>query len=302
MEKTSKARKFRELMNAPEILVAPSAWDALSATVIQQAGFPAVHMTGSGTSASVLGMADLGFVSLAEQVGHARNIAFAVDVPVFADADTGYGNAMSVWRTTREYEEAGLVGYHLEDQVTPKRCGHYEGKQLISTREMVGKIEAAVDARKDEDFTIIIRTDARESFGLDEAIRRSREYIAAGADCIFLEAMLNVDEMKRARDEINAPLLANMVEGGKTPWLTTKQLEEIGYNLVIYPLSGWMATVSILRKLYAELLKTGTTQGFWDKQDMHMTFAELFDVVGYSKFSEMEKRFVLADDDGTDDT
>ncbi|MER8224379.1 carboxyvinyl-carboxyphosphonate phosphorylmutase [Streptomyces sp. NPDC094143] len=293
----TKARTFRELMNAPEILVVPSAYDALSAKVIQQAGFPAVHMTGSGTSASMLGLPDLGFTSVSEQATNAKNIVLAVDdLPVIMDADAGYGNAMSVWRATREFERVGIVGYHLEDQVNPKRCGHLEGKRLISTEEMIGKIEAAVEARVDEDFTIIARTDARESLGLDEAIRRSREYLAAGADCIFLEAMLDVDEMKRVRDELDAPLLANMVEGGKTPWLTTKELEAIGYNLAIYPLSGWMAAASVLRKLFAELRDAGTTQKFWDDMGLKMSFAELFEVFEYEKISELEARFVRDQD------
>ncbi|MCX4881499.1 carboxyvinyl-carboxyphosphonate phosphorylmutase [Streptomyces sp. NBC_00847] len=292
----TKARTFRELMNAPEILVVPSAYDALSAKVIQQAGFPALHMTGSGTSASMLGLPDLGFTSVSEQATNAKNIVLAVDVPVIMDADAGYGNAMSVWRATREFERVGIVGCHLEDQVNPKRCGHLEGKRLISTEEMTGKIEAAVEAREDGDFTIIARTDARESLGLDEAIRRSREYLAAGADCIFLEAMLDVDEMKRVRDEIDAPLLANMVEGGKTPWLTTKELEAIGYNLAIYPLSGWMAAASVLRKLFAELRDAGTTQKFWDDMGLKMSFAELFEVFEYEKISELEARFVRDQD------
>lgn len=292
----TKASTFRKLMNDPEILVVPSAYDALSAKVIEQAGFQAVHMTGSGTSASMLGLPDLGFTSVSEQATNAKNIVLAVDKPVIMDADAGYGNAMSVWRATREFEHAGIVGYHLEDQANPKRCGHLEGKRLISTEEMIGKIGAAVEARVDADFTIIARTDARESLGLDEAIRRSHEYLAAGADCIFLEAMLDVNEMKRVRDEIDAPLLANMVEGGKTPWLTTKELEALGYNLVIYPLSGWMAAASVLRKLFAELRETGTTQAFWEKQGLQMTFPELFEVFEYAKISELEARFVRDQD------
>lgn len=288
----TKAHAFRELMLAPEILVVPSAYDALSAKVIEQAGFPAVHMTGSGTSASMLGLPDLGFTSVSEQATNAKNIVLAVDLPVIMDADAGYGNAMNTWRATREFERAGIVGYHLEDQVNPKRCGHLEGKRLISTEQMIGKIEAAVEARTDPDFTIIARTDARESLGLREAIRRSREYIAAGADCIFLEAMFDVDEMKQVRDALDCPLLANMVEGGKTPWLTTQELEAIGYNLAIYPLSGWMAAASVLRKLFAELRDTGTTQGFWDKMGLKMTFPELFEVFEYSRISELEQRFV----------
>jgi carboxyvinyl-carboxyphosphonate phosphorylmutase len=293
----SRASTFKEMMLAPEILVVPSAYDALSAKVIEQAGFPAVHMTGSGTSASMLGMPDLGFTTITEMAWNAKNICLAVDLPVIMDIDAGYGNAMNTWRCVREFEQAGIVGGHLEDQVVPKRCGHLEGKRLISTEEMTGKLEAAAEARRDPDWTIIARTDAREKLGLDEAIRRSKEYVAAGADCIFLEAMLTVDEMKKVRDSIDAPLLANMVEGGKTPWLTTDELEKIGYNLAIYPLSGWLAATSILRKMFAELRDTGTTQNFWDKYGLKMSFAELFEVFEYSKISELEARFVVKDDD-----
>lgn len=286
------ARTFRELMEAPEILVVPSAYDALGAKVIEQAGFSAVHMTGSGTSASMLGLPDLGFTTITEMASNAKNITQAVDLPVIMDIDAGYGNAMNTWRCFREFERVGIVGGHLEDQAVPKRCGHLEGKTLITTTEMVGKIEAAVEARVDPDFVIIARTDARESLGLDAAIARSREYIAAGADCIFLEAPLSVDEMKKVRDELDIPLLANMVEGGKTPWLTTKELEAIGYNLSIYPLSGWMAAASVLKALYTELRETGTTQGFWPRTGLGMSFEDLFEVFDYSHISELEKRFV----------
>ncbi|MEU8231227.1 carboxyvinyl-carboxyphosphonate phosphorylmutase [Actinoplanes sp. NPDC048791] len=289
----SRASKFKEMMLAPEILVVPSAYDALSAKVIAQTGFQAVHMTGSGTSASMLGLPDLGFATITEMATNAKNITLAVDLPVIMDIDAGYGNAMNTWRCVREFERAGIVGGHLEDQVVPKRCGHLEGKRLISTREMIGKIEAAVEAREDPDWTLIARTDAREKLGLDEAIKRSKEYAAAGADCIFLEAMLSVDEMKRVRDEIDVPLLANMVEGGKTPWLTTAELEAIGYNLAIYPLSGWMAAASILRKMFAELRDKGTTQEFWDAYGLRMTFPELFEVFEYEKLSALEERFVV---------
>jgi len=293
----SRAKQFKDLMLAPEILVVPSAYDALSAKVIEQAGFPAIHMTGSGTSAAMLGLPDLGFATITEMAWNAKNICLAVDLPVIMDIDAGYGNAMNTWRCVREFERAGIVGGHLEDQVVPKRCGHLEGKRLISTKEMTGKIEAAVEARTDPDWVLIARTDAREKLGLDEAISRAKEYVRAGADCIFLEAMLNVDEMKRVRDEIDAPLLANMVEGGKTPWLTTRELQDLGYNLAIYPLSGWYAATTILRKVFAALRDEGTTQDFWARNDLRMSFDELFEVFDYSRISELEARFVVKNDD-----
>ncbi|WP_206795413.1 carboxyvinyl-carboxyphosphonate phosphorylmutase [Amycolatopsis sp. MtRt-6] len=291
----SRARRFREMLNAPEILVVPSAYDALSARVIDQAGFDAIHMTGSGSSASILGFPDLGFTQIPEMAQHAKNIVLCTGLPVICDADAGYGNAMNTWRTMREFERAGIVGFHLEDQVNPKRCGHLEGKRLISVEEMTGKIEACVAAREDPDFTLIARTDAREALGMDEAIRRAKVYLSAGADCVFLEAPLSVDELKRVRDEIDAPLLANMVEGGKTPWLTSQELEAIGYNVVIYPLSGWMAAASVLRQVMAELKTKGTTQDYWKRMGLSMTFEELFEVFDYSRFAQLEERFVRGD-------
>ncbi|HKR12803.1 MAG TPA: carboxyvinyl-carboxyphosphonate phosphorylmutase [Pyrinomonadaceae bacterium] len=284
--------KMKQLLLSDKIAVVPSAYDGLSAKVIEQAGFEAIHMTGSGSSASLLGIADLGFTTISEMATHAKNMCLAVDVPVIADADTGYGNALNVIRTIRELEQAGIVGVHIEDQVTPKRCGHLEGKTLISTEEMVGKIQAAVEARRDPDFLIIARTDAREGLGLDEAIRRANEFHEAGADCIFVESPHSPEEMREVRKRVKAPLLANMVEGGKTPWLTYQELEKLGYDIVIYPLSGWMGAAVVVREIMKELQETGTTQGFWEKKNMKMTFAELFDTLGYGKIREYEEKFI----------
>lgn len=288
-----KTTELKRMIEDPEILVVPSAYDQLSAKVIEKSGFRAVHMTGSGTSASLLGYPDMGFTTIAEMATHAKNMVLSVDLPVIVDADSGYGNALNVTRTVREFERAGVAGIHIEDQVTPKRCGHLEGKRVIGVDEMVGKIEAAVDARDDDDFQIIARTDAREAFGMEDALERSKRYVDAGADCIFFEAPLSVDEMRRVRDEIGAPLLANMVEGGKTPWLTAKELEALGFNLVIFPLSGWMAAAAVLQEMLRELHETGTTQGFWDRMNLHMTFEELFDVFDYPKFQGLEDRYVV---------
>jgi carboxyvinyl-carboxyphosphonate phosphorylmutase len=289
----NKTTQLKELILGPDILVAPSAYDALSAKVIEKAGFDAVHMTGSGSSASLLGLPDMGFTTISEMATHAKNMVLAVDVPVFVDADSGHGNALNTMRTVREFERAGLAGMHIEDQVTPKRCGHLEGKRVIPMEEMVGKIEAAVAAREDEDFQIIARTDARECIDMEEALRRANAYVDAGADCIFFEAPLSPDEMRRVRAEVDAPLLANMVEGGKTPWLTAPELEEIGYDLVIYPLSGWKAAAVVLRELMGELRDTGTTQGFWQRIGLDMTFEELFEVFDYERIQAFEDRYVV---------
>jgi carboxyvinyl-carboxyphosphonate phosphorylmutase len=290
--KPSKAAQMKRLLLADRIAVVPSAYDGLSAKVIEHAGFDAVHMTGSGSSASMLGLPDLGFATVSEMSEHGKNITLATDLPVIADADTGYGNALNVIRTIREFERAGIVGVHIEDQVTPKRCGHLEGKSLISTDEMAGKIEAACAAREDPDFLVIARTDAREQLGLDVAIDRANEYVAAGADCIFLESPHSPEEMREVRSRVKGPLLANMVEGGKTPWLTYQQLEGLGYQIVIYPLTGWMGAAVILRELMRELKDTGTTQGFWERTNMRMTFAELFEVFDYSRIQRLEHRYV----------
>lgn len=289
------ATKMKKLINNPKIVQVPSAYDGLAAKVIEHAGFDAIHMTGSGSSASILGMPDIGFTAISEMAEHAKNMCLVVDVPVICDADTGYGNAMNVWRTIREFERAGIVGCHLEDQVTPKRCGHLEGKRLISKEEMVGKILAADDAREHPDFTIIARTDAREAMGMSEALDRCHAYVEAGADCIFFEAPLTVDEMKEVRRELDAPLLANMVEGGKTPFLPAQELEDLGYNIVIYPLTGWMAAASVLTQLMAELKETGTTQNYWKRKGLEMTFEELFAVFDYARYQDLEERFVVKD-------
>jgi carboxyvinyl-carboxyphosphonate phosphorylmutase len=293
---TGMAARFRQALHGKSIVQAPSVYDCLSAKIAEQAGFPAIHMGGSASSASVLGMPDLGFMTLSEMVEHARNIVAAVNIPVLVDADTGHGNALNVMRTVREFERAGAAALHLEDQAMPKKCGHFDGKVLISADEMVGKIEAAVEARRDPDFTIVVRTDAMERLGIEETIARANAYVRAGADCIYVEAMRTVDEMRRIREEVPGPLVATMMEGGKTPWFTAAQLQELGFSLVIYPISACMAAACILRKFMRELKDSGTTQEFWRKEDLHMTFAEMFDILGYSNLKEYERRFLVSDD------
>ena len=230
-----KTTLFKQLIVAPEILVLPGAHDALSAKIVQQAGFQAVTMGGYPASAALLGKPDVNLLTLTEMVDHARKIAEAVDIPLFVDGDTGHGNVTNVIRTVREFEKAGVAGLFIEDQVSPKRCGHMEGKQVIPTEEMVAKIKAAVDARVDQDLVIMARTDARAISGLDDAIERGNRYREAGADIIFVEAPVEEKELRRVTAEIDAPTLANMVEGGKTPVHTAKGFEAMGFAVVAFP-------------------------------------------------------------------
>ncbi|WIV11967.1 isocitrate lyase/PEP mutase family protein [Proteiniborus sp. MB09-C3] len=284
-----KTTMLRQLLNAKEILVAPGAHDALTARVIEKSGFKAVYMTGYGQAASVLGKPDIGLLSMTEMLDRARKFASAVNIPVIADGDTGFGNAITVMRTVEEYEAAGVAAIQLEDQIAPKRCGHMLGRKVVSMEEMVGKIEAAKAARKDPDFVIIARTDARTVHGIDEAIKRAKAYEAAGADVIFVESVENEEEMKRVHSEIKVPTLANMVEGGRTPLLTNKKLEEIGYSLVIYPTASTYVAAKAMFDLMEALKVNGTTAKSIDKM---ITFPDFNDLVGLGEFAELENKYV----------
>jgi len=281
---------LRNLLREPGIIVAPGAHNAFTAKIIEQTGgFQAIYMTGSGATMNLLGEPDVGLLTMTEMVTQAKNMVNATSLPVIADADTGYGNALNVMRTVREYEKTGVAAIHIEDQITPKKCGHFEGKQLISQDEMLGKIRAAVDAREDPDFVLIVRTDARAVLGLDEAIKRAQAYLKAGADAIFLEAPQSVDELKIIAKSIDAPLLANMVEGGKTPFLTVQELEEIGYKIVIYPRSAICAAAKTIQELMQLLKETGTTEGFLDRV---VTFEGHDMITGLARYKEMEKKYL----------
>ncbi|MGH7961114.1 MAG: isocitrate lyase/PEP mutase family protein, partial [Candidatus Binatia bacterium] len=232
----SGARRLRELLALPEPILIPGAYDALSARLIEAAGFPAVYMTGFGTAASLLGRPDVGLLGMSEMVDNARRIVQAVAVPVIADADTGYGNPLNVIRTVQEYERAGVAAIHIEDQVMPKRCGHMESKQVIACDEMVEKIRAAVAARRSADFVIIARTDARAVEGLEQALQRARRYAEAGADVLFVEAPQSEQEIETVANTLTGiPLLFNWAEGGKTPPVSLARLRECGFRIVIFP-------------------------------------------------------------------
>jgi 2-methylisocitrate lyase-like PEP mutase family enzyme len=230
----STATSLRELLGSPGMVIAPGAYDAIGARLIEQAGFAAVYMTGAGTSAA-RGFPDFGLLSMSEMVDNAAVMARATNIPLIADADTGYGNELNVTRTVREYEARGVAAIHIEDQVSPKRCGHLDGKEVISRDEFVSKIRAAVEARRSREFVVIARTDARAMHGLDEAIWRANASLEAGADMVFVEATQSVEEIAAVPRQVRGPCLLNVVPGGRTPNIDLREVERMGYKLAILP-------------------------------------------------------------------
>jgi carboxyvinyl-carboxyphosphonate phosphorylmutase len=287
--RTPRAR-LRELLARPEPVVAPGAYDALSARLVEQAGFDVVYMTGFGSTASLIGRPDVGLLTGTEMIDNARRIVAAVDVPVIADADTGYGNAVNVVRTVQGYEQAGVAGIHLEDQVMPKKCGHMSGKAVIGADEMAGKIRAAVAARRDPDFLLIARTDAAAVEGLDAAVARARAYADAGADVLFVEAPTSEDDIARVAAELHgvAPLVFNWAEGGRTPPLPLARVAELGYSLVLFPIGTLLAATAGIRGLLATLRTDGNPAAALPGLP---TFDGFTDLIGLPEIRELERRF-----------
>ena len=284
-----KTTRLKMLLENKEILVAPGAYDVFSAKVIEKTGFNAVYMTGYGTSASVLGQPDVGLLSMTEMAKRAGDIAKAVNVPVIADADTGYGNPLNVRRTVMEYEKAGIAGIQLEDQLFPKKCGHMLGRKIIPKEEMVQKIKAACDIREDKDFVVIARTDARTNYGLDEAIARGIAYRQAGADLLFIESPENVEEMKKINKVFNdIPTLANMVEGGRSPILTVNELEKLGFSIVIFSTGPLYSAAKGVKDYLTELKTKGTTLA---RIDHMISFKEFNDLIGLQEYLDLEKKY-----------
>jgi carboxyvinyl-carboxyphosphonate phosphorylmutase len=282
-------RRLRELLASPELIVAPGAYDCLSARLIETAGFPAVYMTGFGTAAAYLGRPDVGLLGMSEMVDHARRIVSAVDLPVIADADTGYGNAINVIRTVQAYEGAGVAALHIEDQLAPKKCGHMEGKQLIPAAEMVEKIRAATAARSSSDFVVIARTDARAVEGLDAALERAHRYREAGADLLFVEAPESESEIERVAASLSGvPLLFNWAEGGKTPPMPLSRLRELGFRIVIFPIGALLVAARAIRDLMTTLAEHGTPAPAMDRM---VTFREFIDFIGIGEVRALEQRF-----------
>jgi 2,3-dimethylmalate lyase len=270
-------------------LVVPGIYDAIGAKIAQKAGFEAMFQTGYGTSATLLGLPDYGFIGAAETTENARRICSAVSVPVIVDADTGYGNPLSVWKLVTELEAVGAAGIFLEDQKWPKRCGHMSGKEVIPKEEYSQKLQAALDARKSMDFIIVARTDARAPEGLDAAIERGLQYKKIGADAIFIEAPKSIEEMKKIGRSIKAPLVANMIEGGATPLVSSKVLHRMGFKLILYPLSVLFANAFASMKILNELRKSGTTSRL--KKNV-VNFDQFNEIVDLTKFKKMERSYV----------
>ena len=280
--------KFRQLLREPGIIMAPGAYDCITAKLIETAGFPAVYMTGAGTSVARLGYPDLALATMTEMLDNAGSIANAVDVPVIADADTGYGGVLNVRRTVRQYERSGVAALHIEDQDFPKRCGHLDDKRVIPVSDMVQKILAAVDARTDDDFTIIVRTDALAVTGWDDSMRRCEEYVKAGADVLFVEALRTPEEVERAGRALDVPLLYNYVETGKSPLLPAAELERLGFKIVIFPASALLSVVQAVRQLLAELKDKGTTAHLVENMT---SLQDCFEAVGLSEMLADDARF-----------
>lgn len=281
--------KLRERLRSKEILVLPGVYDALTAKIAESVGFQGVVMGGYGIAASRLGEPDVGYLSMSEMTEALRCIARAVQIPVFADADTGYGNSLSTMRTMREYENAGAAAILFEDQLWPKRCGHMAGKQVIDKAEHAAKIRAAADARQDADTLLIARTDARAVYGLNEAIERGKLYLDSGADALFIEAPQDVKEMEKICSSFpDTILIANMIEGGKTPGLTAKELESIGFKVVFWPCSSVYTVTKAFRDVMQTLYLTGSTEAVMDKM---LSFAEFNKFIGLDKYNELDKKY-----------
>jgi 2-methylisocitrate lyase-like PEP mutase family enzyme len=284
---TQQMRRLRELLAGPDLIQAPGGYDAIAARLAEQSGFPAVYMTGAGTSAA-LGYPDYGLLTMTEMVQNASAMARATSLPLIADADTGYGNELNVTRTVREFEACGVAAIHIEDQEAPKRCGHLDGKSVISREEFVIKIRAAAAARRNPDFVIIARTDARAVIDLDEAIQRANLALKAGADMAFVEAVQTLEEMASVPKRVEGPCLLNVVPGGKTPIVTAREAQEMGYRMAIYPGLALRAAVGAIDTALAELM----TNGKPNPPPANMTVRDSFRRFGSDEWDRVRTAYV----------
>ena len=286
--------QLRELLKKPGCIVAPGVADALAARLVTMAGFDVVYMTGFGTGLTRLGMPDVGLLTATEMIDNASRIVDASGLPVIADADTGYGNPINTRRTIRDYEKAGVAAVHLEDQTWPKRCGHLAGKGVIPASEMVAKIKAACDARRDPDFVIIARTDAIAVEGMEAALDRAAAYREAGADVLFVEAPVGLEEVKRVASRFKGiPLLYNMAASGKTPDLPADELGRLGFKISLYPNWVLLAAIPAMQNILSELKRTGSIAHMRDKV---ATFKEFTEIAGLPEIQKLEERYGVPED------
>lgn len=291
-----KTTLFKKLIEAEEILIAPGIFDGITARLVQAMGFKSGTISGAGISNSRLGKPDFGLLGLTDNVDQCRNLANCVDIPLQADADTGYGNAVNVFHTVQAFEQAGVAAIMIEDQSWPKRCGHMQGVQVIPAQEMVKKIEAAVAARKDPDFCIKGRTNAAPVLGIDEAIRRANLYADAGADVLYADAILSREDIKRFTGETRKPVMINMGFGIRqrptTPLLSPRELQEMGVAAVVYPRILSSAAICGMRKALEVLLESARTGEVYDRPDLTVDFKELTDLMGLPDMQDLEKQFL----------
>ena len=284
----NQATRLRDLLAGDRIAMAPGAADALTARLVEQAGFPAVYMTGFAATASRLGCPDIGLLTQTEMTTHARDMVRAVGVPVIADADTGYGGPANIERTVREYQQAGVAAIHLEDQVSPKRCGQMAGVKLIPADEMARRLQCALVARGDDDLVVIGRTDALAAEGVEEAIRRGNAYRQAGADVVFCDAVREVSQARAIAGGIDGPLMISVIEGNETMQLTADELKQMGFSLAVYALSALLSATRAIQEVLGELRDRGTTIGRLDRMT---TYAEFSQVVDLGHYQELDDRF-----------
>jgi 2-methylisocitrate lyase-like PEP mutase family enzyme len=284
--------KLKNRLQQPSLIMAPGVVDAMNARLVAEAGFEAIYMTGAGTTAARLGMPDVGLLSVIEMADNAGRIADASGLPLISDADTGYGSPVNVFRTVSLFEKAGVAGIHIEDQNWPKRCGHLAGKTLIPADEMAAKINAACDARKDSDFTIIARTDALALHGLNAALDRAKLYEEAGADVIFVESPQTEEEISTIPKSLSVPTLFNMASSGKTPFLSRDEIQNYGYKIAIYPNFAMLAAIPAVRNYLSQLRETGTVSHIVENM---ASFQDLFNLLGMEDVKAMEERYSVDD-------
>jgi len=290
----SPRQTLKQLLKRNKLLVAPGCFDGLSARLVQEAGFEAAYLSG-GAVARSMGIPDIGLVTMSENIERAAQVASVISIPIIADADTGYGNAVNLVRTVRAFERAGVAAIHIEDQITPKRCGHLDGKEVIPLDEMLQKLKAALANRSDADFGIIARTDARSVHGFDDAIKRGQAFAKLGVDAIFIEAPQSEEELAEIPRQIpNIPLLVNVFKGGKTPMLPVERLEKIGYRIAIYPSETQRAGIYAMRSALSTLKRDGTTESI---DAALTTFKERDRVVDLDGWQKIERDFLTLEDD-----